>query len=305
MQLAIDWTNSHGFNFFPRQQQCFFGARVEWTTDSFRHLHTLYESSIPTDNKIKFLVLFWTIGPIQYTFIIWKHHVSESLISSITSKTWIADLKFHLRLYITLILSKLDYDRTVYGQTSPSLLRLLDFVQNRYKLFNRLPRKVWRWKKISCLTLRRELLICRIFLRFQTTQNSAIASLIWEVSIFPVYWQFAIVVHTILIYPKVLFYAPAENCSPWMHPVISICLFIDISFQVYSFFSAPACPSLPKHVSFYIPSFTDGSKSDEGVGASTVIPDRILLHCLPLNAYIFTAKLTLQNNQPCVIFVPQ
>ena len=85
-----------------------------------------------------------------------------------------------LRLVTMLVRSRLDYGGAVYGQTSPRYLRLLDPIQNeglRIALgaFRSSPKESLEVEAgVMPLSLRREQLMCSLFLRIQIPKPSAL-----------------------------------------------------------------------------------------------------------------------------------
>src|SRR5678815_218101 len=145
------------------------------------------------------------------------------------STSWGADRKVMLRLLIMLVRSKLDYACAIYGQTSLVYLRLLDPVQNeglRISLgaFRSSPKESLEVEAgVMPLSLRREYLMCSLFLRLQIPKPSAFTPLIAEVPCSPAYWPFAEVVASVfrfLLLPvrAVLQFDYGDVCPYWLYP---------------------------------------------------------------------------------------
>lgn len=209
-----------------------------------------------------------------------------------------------LRLYKSLIRSKLDYGCAIYGQTAKSYLRLLDPIQNEglriaTGAFRSSPKESLEVEAgVLPLSLRREQCMCSLFLRLQIPTPSALTPLLVGVDQNPPYWPFAGVVTSIFRYldlplHAVLQYDYTDFQALWLYPPPVVCLGLS-SFTKSEDNAVLLRTSFTSHLVLHAGSthvYTDGSKRDSGVGASAVFPDLVLSHSLPPSASIFTAEL--------------
>ena len=121
--------NKNGFKFFPTKTQCVHFCRR-------RGIHPdpelfLNNSLIPVVGEARFL------GLIFDKKLNFKSHISEvktislkalNLLRVLSNTNWGADRKVLLRLYRSLVRSKLDYGSIVYGSTCKSYIGMLDTV---------------------------------------------------------------------------------------------------------------------------------------------------------------------------------
>ena len=111
---------------------------------------------------------------------------SLDLIRHLTSTSWGANRASLLRLYTTLVLSKLDYGSAIYGQALTKILKLLDPIQNEgiriaTGAFRSSPKESLEVEAHrKPLSLRREFLMCSLFLRLQTPFPSAMSSILLD-----------------------------------------------------------------------------------------------------------------------------
>jgi ribonuclease HI len=126
------WADQHGFKFSPTKTVC-----VHFCNR--RGLHpdpVLYMGSndIPVVDKTKFL------GVIFDNKLNFKAHIdylrvkcqkSMTLLKTVAKMNWGADREVLLRLYRSLIRSRLDYGAPVYGSARPSYLKKLAPIQNQ------------------------------------------------------------------------------------------------------------------------------------------------------------------------------
>jgi len=124
-----DWSNTNGFRFSPTKTKA-----VHFTT--IPGLHNPPElrmtgDILPYVDNIKFLGLTWD------TKLTWKSHINQlkfscskllGLLRSVTTQEWGADQTSCLRLFRSLIRSKLDYGVQVYGSASVTSLQSLDSI---------------------------------------------------------------------------------------------------------------------------------------------------------------------------------
>ena len=126
------WSSENGFKFSKTKTKCMHFCQS-------RKLHldpelTLDGIQIEVVPELKFLGLLFDsklsfIPHINYLSN--KCHKALSRLRVVSSMDWGADRKVLLRLYRTLVRSKLDYGCIVYGSARQSYLRKLDSIHNQ------------------------------------------------------------------------------------------------------------------------------------------------------------------------------
>lgn len=136
LQMALNtlqiWADQNGFRFSSTKTVC-----VHFCNK--RALHpdpclTLNGHTIPVVEKTKFLGLFFdrklSFKPhIDYLRV--KCDKALNLLKVVSKLNWGADRKVLLRLFRSLVRSRLDYGAAVYGSARPSYLKKLEPVQNQ------------------------------------------------------------------------------------------------------------------------------------------------------------------------------
>jgi len=125
----LDWARDNGFRFSPAKTNAMsFLKRGENLLQADLKMNGV---PIRNENNVKFLGLNWDPK------LSWEHHVSQlktscqkslNLLRSVSAHGWGADQETLLRLYRSLIRSKLDYGCIVYGSASKHILQSLDTV---------------------------------------------------------------------------------------------------------------------------------------------------------------------------------
>jgi ribonuclease HI len=125
------WADTNGFRFSTSKTVC-----MHFCTKRIPHADpclTLYNSEIPVVSETKFL------GLIFDSKLSFKAHIdylkkkclkAMNLLRVVSNTDWGADSTTLLRLYRSLVRSKLDYGCVVYGSARDSYLQSLDRVQN-------------------------------------------------------------------------------------------------------------------------------------------------------------------------------
>ena len=135
MQTAInkiqEWTETHGFTFSPLKTNCIhFHRKRKFQTPLKLTLNNII---IPNRETIKYLGM-----EIDYK-LTWKNHIKSlkmetmkrlDLLKCLSHTNWGSDRVTMLRLYRSIIRSKLDYGSFIYSSATESTLRLLDPVHN-------------------------------------------------------------------------------------------------------------------------------------------------------------------------------
>jgi ribonuclease HI len=135
LQLCLNniqnWADENGFQFSKSKTVCMHFCQ-KYTLHADPDLK-IYGSSIPIVEECKFLGLYFDkklnfIGHIKYL----KNRCMKAmnLLKVVAHKDWGADCATLLKLYRSLVRSKLDYGCIVYGSARGSYLQPLDRVQN-------------------------------------------------------------------------------------------------------------------------------------------------------------------------------
>ena len=135
LQVAINnvntWANNHGFKFSPTKTYSILFHRKRKLQPPPQLF--LDNTPIPSKSTIKYL------GLIMDEKLEWKEHIKQlkidcmnrmNIIKTISHTTWGADRETLLRLYRSIIRSKLDYGCFVYGSAKKNVLDTLDPVHN-------------------------------------------------------------------------------------------------------------------------------------------------------------------------------
>ena len=126
------WCNHNGFKFSQSKTVCVHFSQL-------RGLHpdpslTLNGTAIPVVNEIKFLGV-WFDRKLSFVphlkYLKAKCLKALNLIKVVAKLDWGGDRKVLLRLYRSLVRSKLDYGSIVYGSARKSYLQMLDPVANQ------------------------------------------------------------------------------------------------------------------------------------------------------------------------------
>ena len=127
-----NWATSNGFKFSKSKIQCVHFCQLrKQHDDSVLHL---YRSSIPVVEESKFLGILFDR---KLSFI---HHIEYlkatclkalNLLKVLCHTSWGADRTTLLKLYRSLVRSKLDYGCIIYGSARKSYLQMLDPIHNQ------------------------------------------------------------------------------------------------------------------------------------------------------------------------------
>ncbi|WP_135568158.1 reverse transcriptase domain-containing protein, partial [Solemya elarraichensis gill symbiont] len=125
------WAVRNGFKFSPSKTVCMHFCRL---TSGVRHpLLTLFDNAIPVVTEFKFL------GIIFDPKLIYNKHIYHirlkckkalNILKVLASTTWGSDRLLLLKIYRSLIRSKLDYGCQIYGSANNTLLKLLDTIHH-------------------------------------------------------------------------------------------------------------------------------------------------------------------------------
>ena len=147
-----NWATSNGFKFSKSKTQCVHFCQMRKQHDD-PVLH-LYGLPIPVVEESKFLGILFDR---KLSFI---HHIKHlkakclkalKLLKMVSHTSWGADRTTLLKLYWSLVRSKLDYACIIYGSARESYLQMLDPIHNQglRLVFELLLLLVFMWKQMN------------------------------------------------------------------------------------------------------------------------------------------------------------
>lgn len=315
IQLALGrvtrWTDSNGFRFSSTKTVAMHFSRVR---GAFRDPDLyLYGRRIPVVEQTRFL------GIVFDSRLTWVPHIRDlkvacrkrlSLLRVLSHLSWGADRTVLLRIYRSLILSKLDYGCQVYSSATPARLRILESIHHAGV---RLATGAFRSCPIPSLLveagvlpldLHRQTVVSRFWYRTQSCPTNPTYTTLTDTSLDHVFSARKRCPQPLSFRAKELIgqlslprpdIATTElmPVAPWMFPAVHFCRSLPaaksdlLGYVTRSLFL--------DHASQHdgcTPIFTDGSKSDAGVGFGAVFPGFTRCDSLPPYASIFTAELS-------------
>jgi len=234
-----------------------------------------------------------------------------NLLKVVSKQDWRADRQVLLRLYRSLIRSKLDYGSPVNGSARKSYLRRLDTVQNQAL---RLCLGAFRTSPITSLHveanetpmhLRRKKLAIQYALKIRSTPNNPVYDSIFNLRYKEQYERsptkipsFAVRIeddlHQIGVDQNIIVSSGVPDIPPWLFPEVD--LDVSLSETKKDPLNAPFLHNkfqgLKHKYKHYKAIYTDGSKNENSVGAGVVMGDMTQKIGLPKDASVFTAELT-------------
>ena len=314
LQLAIDniikWADMNGFKFSMSKTVIIHFCRI-------RGIHPdpdLYikDQRIPCVQEARFL------GLIFDQRLTWVPHLNNlkincfkvmDILKVLAHTSWGADRKSLLRLYKSLIFSKLSYGCEIYSSATPSRLKTLDAIHHAGI---RLATGAFKTSPIPSLLvdagefpldIHRQSSILRYWFRLQRLQSSLTLKTVnneRNVNFYEAHPKFPqpygfrvkqILRNTSLGVVKVLSFK-ISVIPPWNLPEIVYCKYF-IGFK-NEMTEVEACSIFMEHMAEHSGSvfiFTDGSKSNAGVGFGVYSSAFYCRGALPQTASIFTAEL--------------
>ena len=304
------WADQNGFTFSTTKTKCIvFHPKPDFPQIP---LLTMNRTRLPPEKTVKFLGMIWDQ---QLT---WKPHIqnlitscqqSLNLIRSLSSQTWGADQHILLHTYRLILRPKIDYGCTVYGSASDALLKQVETLQNEAL---RICSGAFCSSPIDSLqillnepplTTRRTDLICRYFFKIKSFINNPVHATIINNTLQRYLSNNAISCKSVISRTNNALadlHLPTQPVLPHRTPTTySWCL---LRPQIDNEFVTPETKSIANfnpifrdHINSNYPNhkhiYTDGSKSEIGVGSAAVFGHRVEIATLPSVASIFTAEL--------------
>ena len=306
------WALENGFKFSKTKTQCMHFCQI-------RGLHNdpvlkLDGVEIPVVDQYKFLGVIFDrklsfIPHINYLKA--KCHKALQLLRVVAHKDWGADKSTLLKLYKSLVRSKLDYGCFIYGSARKSYLRCLDSIHH---LGLRLALGALRTSPVESLyveaneaplSLRREKLALQYYIKLQSFPSNPA----FESTINPKYKElfvrkesaiptFGIRMQSVLedsdIENNNVHETIISEVPPWI--LRSPKVLLDLSDLSKKDTPSPVFiqkfNEIKDEHSYFTPIYTDGSKDNNRVGCSAIVNNINIKQRLPSNASIFTAEVT-------------
>ena len=306
------WALENGFKFSKTKTQCMHFCQL-------RGLHNdpilkLDGVEIPVVDQYKFLGVIFDrklrfIPHINYLKA--KCHKALQLLRVVAHTDWGADKSTFLKLYRSLVRSKLDYGCFIYGSARKSYLRCLDSIHH---LGLRLALGALRTSPVESLyveaneaplSLRRE----KLALQYYTKLQSCPSNPAFECTVYPKFQELFARKESAIPTFGIRIKAVLENSDfsndnihqtiiseipPWtLHrPRVNLELSSLSKKDTPSPVFIQKFNEIKNEHSYCTPIYTDGSKDNDRVGCGTIIDNSSFKQRLPSNASIFTAEVT-------------
>ena len=315
LQLAINrvsrWADERGFRFSPSKTVAMHFCRLRGVhPDPDLYIGNRRISCVETTRYLGLIFdsrLTW-VPHLRYSKVACQKALS--LLRVLAHTSWGADRDTLLLLHRTLILPKLEYGSEIYSSAMEARLRVLDSVLHAGVRF---ATGAFRTSPIPSLLvdagflpleLRRQSSVLRCWFRVQRLPGSVPCQSMFRDSRSPMY-------DARPSFPKPFGFRAASLLTTLSIPSVPICEHRSSRVGYWRFTCVQVCPpvvsckkdvlptvSRSKFLEHYsshsnsIPVFTDGSKSDTGVGFGVVFPTFCRGGSLPLVASIYTAELS-------------
>ena len=262
---------------------------------------------IPINQTAKFL------GLIFDTHLNWKAHISYTkakcknalnLLKKLAHTNWGADRHTLMMLYKTTVLSILDYGSQIYGSASVDTLKNLDPIHNEglrisTGAFKSSPNKSVQVESGEPpLSLHRDLVTMRSAIKIQAS-DSPTKDLFSKRDTFinnhaP---SFPIRANRLLesVNENIIFPQPIILPPPWLMNKVRTCTHLYYLSKRYTYTPEHHKQHTLEHIrrkGEHFAIYTDGSKSQMGVGYAAISINKKLQYSMPDKASIFTAELS-------------
>ena len=305
-----NWATSNGFKFSKSKTQCVHICQLRKQHDD-PVLH-LYGSPIPVVEESKFLGILFDrklsfIPHIKYLKA--KCLKALNLLKVLSHTSWGADRTTLLKLYRSLVPSKLDYGSIIYGSARKSYLQMLDPIYNQGL---RLALGAFRTSPVACLYVeadepslysRREKLSLQYAIRLAANPSNPAHEVTFPPNYVNLYEQkpkavksFGIRISPLLesanIKPHNIEKHFTPNIPAWcMKPP-------EMLFDLHSGKKSESNPHILKddfrkmqsRYKNYQQIYTDGSKEDSKVGCAVISDNHSNMQRIPDDSSIFTAE---------------
>ena len=336
LQLCINkiqvWAEQNGFKFSQTKTVCIHFCNK-------RKLHpdpviNIYGQAIPVVDQAKFLGIVFDRKlnfKAHIDYLRGKCQKALNLLKVVSKMDWGADRKVLLRLYRSLVRSKLDYGCSVYGSARTSYLKKLDTIQNQAL---RICLGAFRTSPIASLHveanepplhLRREKLSLLFATKLKANPENPAYDATFTVTNEHFYTSKPTAIRPFALRIK----DPLDEICPNLNQIDQYSVprvppwkmmrpYVDLSLSVYPKEKTPPIlfqsefTSLQEKYEDYKAIYTDGSKDGEKVAAATVVQGLNIQVRLQDNTSIFTAELrailhaldivSASNEQKLIIF---
>ena len=301
------WAENNGFKFSTSKT-----VAIRFTRRKLEEIPTLTlnGSILPYEKEVKFL------GMTFDEKLTWKSHIDKlkitvkqslNILKVVSSFSWGADKKSLLRIYDSVCRSKLDYGCQIYSSACKSKLKELDIIHN---MGLRICSGAFRTSPIESiyvdcgerpLELRREELGLRYTMRLKTDAKNPAFNILKECSDnnfgsrsskpFQIR-QLEKIENTTVHREKVLS-VQYPSAPPWFVPEATCCpRYINKKTNSEDEIRAKFLEHDNKAHSNQKKLYTDGSKTENGVGCAVVYEDTVYSGKLPNTSSVFTAEMT-------------
>ena len=264
---------------------------------------TLSGHNIPIEEKYKFLGMWFD------SHLNWGYHIAYvknkckkalNIIKKLSHTDWGADRKTLRTLYQATVVPILDYGSPVYSSASRAKLRQLDPIHNEgaRQITGAFRSSPAASLQVECgnlpLDYHRELIQLKAALRIKTTDSPA-SKLFDENDDYATQAPFTITAQRKLkqLGIEIPQRERREEIPPWLRRRPEICtgLFeIDKKENPHIIKSKAIEHMRSKQGKYEI--YTDGSKSEQGVGSAAITRDKTIKRSLGIEASVYTAELT-------------
>ena len=305
-----DWADLNGFTFSTVKTHCMvFHKQPSYPVKP--HL-SIYGNKIPVKDSVKFLGLHWD------SQLNWKIHINHlkascnkslNLLRTLSSNAVGADQYILLQTYKLIVRPKIDYGCNVYGSAAGNTLRELDSIHNEAL---RICTGAFRSTPVESLYIlcsepslsdRRDDMLCRYYYKMKCHLNNPARSFIHSdaLSLFfssrnykttPIPLRIKSVLSSINLPTGPVLPFKTPNIYSWelLRPKTDMILAVSGVKEILDF-SHIFNSYVDEKYAGYKQIYTDGSKTDTGVGAAAVFNSVPKSATLPSIASIYSAEL--------------